>query len=43
MAKEIFTTADKYVVSVKSELTDTVKRKAIIASAIVIDMILNEK
>jgi uncharacterized protein YxjI len=43
MAKEIFTTADKYVVSVKPELTDAVKRKAIIASAIVIDMILNEK
>jgi uncharacterized protein YxjI len=42
VAKELFTTADKYVVSVKPELTDVVKRKAIIASAIVIDMILKE-
>jgi uncharacterized protein YxjI len=42
IAKEFFTTADKYVVSVKPELTDVVKRKAIIASAIVVDMILKE-
>jgi uncharacterized protein YxjI len=43
VAKELFTTADKYAVSVKPELTDVVKRKAIIASAIVIDMILKER
>ncbi|MDR3354999.1 MAG: hypothetical protein LBO21_08175 [Synergistaceae bacterium] len=42
VAKELFTTADKYVVSIRPELTDIVKRKAIIASAIVIDMILKE-
>jgi uncharacterized protein YxjI len=42
VAKELFTSADKYVVSVKPELTDVIKRKAVIASAIVVDMILNE-
>ncbi|MDR1508424.1 MAG: hypothetical protein LBS53_02165 [Synergistaceae bacterium] len=40
--KELFTTAYKYVVSVKPELTDAIKRKAIIASAIVVDMILKK-
>ena len=43
VAKELFTTADKYVVSVKPEVTDDIKRKAIIASAAVVDMILKEK
>ncbi|MDR1966217.1 MAG: hypothetical protein LBQ36_05865 [Synergistaceae bacterium] len=40
--KEAFTSADKYIVSVKPELSDMTKRKAVIASAIVIDMILKE-
>jgi uncharacterized protein YxjI len=43
LLKENFTTADKYVVSIKPHLTDMLKRKAIIASAIVIDMLLKEK
>jgi uncharacterized protein YxjI len=41
-AKELFTTADKYVVSIKPETTDNVKRKAIIAAAVVVDMIMKE-
>jgi uncharacterized protein YxjI len=43
LLKEQFTTADKYIVSIKPYLTDMLKRKAIIASAIVIDMILKER
>jgi uncharacterized protein YxjI len=42
LLKEAFTTADKYVVSIKPTLTDMKRRKTIIASAIVIDMILTE-
>jgi uncharacterized protein YxjI len=42
IAKELFTSADKYVVSIKPELADDIKRKTVIASAIVVDMILKE-
>lgn len=40
--KEIFTTADKYVVSIAPECREDIKKVAIVASAITIDMVLKE-
>jgi uncharacterized protein YxjI len=40
--KEAFTTADKYVVSVQPEVEEDVKKIAIVATAVTIDMVLKE-
>ena len=40
--KEVFTTADKYIVSINPGIDSDVKRIAIIATAITIDMVLKE-
>jgi len=40
--KEIFTSADKYNVSLNSEITDNLRKIAILSAAITIDMVLKE-
>lgn len=42
LGKELFTSADKYIVDIKSNVTDEVQRIAISATAATIDMILKE-
>ncbi len=41
--KEVFTTADKYVVSVQPDMPEDARKIAIVATAITIDMVLKEK
>ena len=43
IAKEIFTTADKYVVEINKEIKDEKKRMLVLCSALTIDLILKEK
>ena len=40
--KEVFTTADKYIVSINPEVAEDTQKVAIVAAAITIDMILKE-
>jgi uncharacterized protein YxjI len=40
--KEIFTSADKYIVSLNGEIEDPIQKVSILASAITIDMVLKE-
>jgi uncharacterized protein YxjI len=40
--KEIFTSADKYNVTLNSEITDNLRKIAILSAAITIDMVLKE-
>ena len=40
--KEIFTSADKYNVTLNSEIKDNLRKIAILSSAITIDMVLKE-
>ncbi|MDR0405808.1 MAG: hypothetical protein LBH54_03315, partial [Clostridiales bacterium] len=40
--KELFTTADKYIVTIDSSVTDKTRRTALVAAATTIDMVLKE-